>query len=130
MKYSQIIGVVVALAIIANCFMPWSYVASQQITITGLKATGTSFGKPGLVNIVMSIVAIIFFLVPRIWSKRTNMFIAIFNFAWSIRNYILVTSCYLGDCPEKRAGIYLLLILSFVMFLMTLFPKIELKGRD
>ena len=127
MRYSQITGVIAALLLIAVCYMPWSYVATKQLLLTGMNTAGTQFGKPGLMNIIMSVVAILFFLVPKIWAKRTNLFICVFSFAWAIRNYILLTSCDGGECPEKRAGIYLLLLLSFVMLIMSFFPKIDVN---
>ena len=70
------------------------------------------------------------FLLPKIWAKRTNLFIAALGLAWSIRNFLLVTSCLMGECPEKKAGIFLLLLCAALVLLMTLFPKIELKRQD
>ncbi len=92
-----------------------------------MNARGTTFGKPGIMNIVFSTVCLLFFAIPRIWAKRTNIFICVLNLAWSIRNYILVTSCFMGDCPEKKAGIFLLVLLAFIMLLMSFFPKLEIK---
>jgi hypothetical protein len=130
MKYSQLIGIVAAAGIIVACFLPWSYITSQQLVISGLHTTGTSFGKPGMMNMILAVVSVIFFLLPKIWAKRTNLFIAALGLAWSIRNYLLVTSCMMGECPEKRPGIFLLLLCAIVVQLMTFFPKIELKQKD
>lgn len=129
MKYSQTIGVLAALALIGICFLPWSYIAVRNITLTGMNTTGTNFGKPGLLNIILAVISIIFFSVPRIWAKRTNIFICMFGFAWSIRNYILLTTCYLGDCPEKKAGIFLLVTACFIMMLMSFLPKLPVKAN-
>jgi hypothetical protein len=130
MKYSQLVGVVAALAIIGLCFVPWIYIPSVHITVTGLHAEGTSFGKPGLLSIYFSTISIVFFLIPRIWSKRANVFIATINFAWAIRNYILLTACLGGECPEKKAGLYLLVLASLVVLLMSFFPKITVKSKE
>lgn len=125
MKYSQIIGVIAAIAVIAICFMPWVYIASINTTVTGLHAEPTSFGKPGLLNIAFAALSIIFFSIQKIWAKRTNVFIVTINFAWSLRNFLLLSTCQSGDCPEKKAGLFLLLIASFIVLLMSFLPKIN-----
>jgi hypothetical protein len=129
MKYSQTIGLAAALIMIGLCFLPWSFVASKQLVITGMDATGTNFGKPGLFNLILCTVLSFFFLVPRIWAKRTNVFIAAFNLAWSFRNYLLVTSCMMGECPEKKPAIFILLGLAIIAQLMALFPKMQVPVK-
>jgi len=47
--------------------------------------------------------------------------------AWTVRNYILLTRCYGGDCPEKEAGLYVLLAASALMLLMAFVPDISVK---
>lgn len=127
MKYSQQTGIIAALLLIVICFLPWSYIVSRQLTVTGLSAVGTNFGRPGLFNIVIAVIAILLFTIPRIWAKRTNVFIGAIGLAWSIRNYIILSTCMLGECPEKKPALYALVILAAIVQLMTLFPKIELK---
>ncbi len=130
MKYSQLLGIIAALTIIAICYMPWVFIASNNIVVTGLDAGLTDFGRPGLMNIFLACVSVVFFAIPKIWAKRANVFIATLNFAWSIRNFILLTTCQAGECPEKQAGLYLLLIAAFTMLLMTFFPKIALPPEE
>jgi hypothetical protein len=129
MKHSQTIGIIASLLVITLCFFPWSYVVSKQITISGFQTAGTSFGKPGMFNIILCSLMILFFLLPRIWAKRTNMFIAALNLAWSFRNFILVSGCMMGECPEKRPALYGILILSMGIQFMTLLPKIKLPAN-
>ena len=129
MKYSQQIGAVLALFIIANCFLPWSYIPSLDITITGMQTAGTSFGKPGILHIFFCAIAFIMFLIPKLWSKRTNVFLAAINLAWGIKNYILYSMCSAGDCQQRKYGIYLLLIFSLLLLLMALLPKIPVQER-
>ena len=130
MKYSQQIGAVLALLIIINCFFPWSYIPSLDITITGMNTTGTHFGKPGILHIAFSCIAFILFLIPRVWSKRTNIFICAINLAWGLKNFMLYSMCPAGDCQEKRFGIYLLLLFCFIMIVMALLPKIAVKEKS
>ncbi len=129
MKHSQLIGVIAVIALMSVCFIPWSFIASKQIIITGISAPGTEFGKPGLMNIIFGSISLLLFLIPNVWAKRINIFIAAMNLAWAIRNYLLVTTCYLGDCPEKRIGIYLLLLVSVTILMMTFLPKIKLPAE-
>lgn len=127
MKYSQLIGVIAALVVITLCFFPWSYIASKHIIVEGLDAEGTKLGKPGLMNVILCSIAVLLFLMPKIWAKRINVFITAFNFAWSIRNYIIASYCFMGECPEKRTSLYLLLAFSFIVLIMALLPKMKLK---
>ncbi len=130
MKYSQTIGLVACLALIGVCFMPWCFIASKDIIVTGLYAKGTNFGKPGLMNIIFSALLAILFIIPKIWAKRINMLVGALNIAWAFRSYLLLTSCDGGDCPEKKTGIFLMLILSAVILLMTFLPKIVLPEDE
>jgi len=128
MKYSKWIGLLSAAVIIVTCFTAWIYVPSVQLKVGGVFASGKqNFGKPGLVNIFCSLGAIIWFLLSRIWAKRTNIFFCGFNMAWTIRNYILLTRCYGGDCPEKEVGLYVLLAASALMLLMAFVPDVSVK---
>lgn len=124
MKYSQLTGFIAALALISVCFMPWAYIASLQTEITGMNTTGTRFGRPGLLLIVLASLSGLLFLIPKIWAKRVNVMLGAVILAWSIRNYLLIGTCSMGECPEKKAGLYLLLLLSGVVMLMSLLPKL------
>lgn len=93
-----------------------------------MSAPGTMFGKPGLMHLVLAVPLIILFIVPKIWAKRINVFTGAINLAWSIRNYILLTTCYMGDCPQIKTGLILALALSAFILVMTFFPKIKIPG--
>ncbi len=101
--------------------------AEKNITITGLSAPGTMFGKPGLMHFILGVPLIIFFLIPKIWAKRINVFTAAINLAWSFRNYILLTTCFMGECPEKKFGLIVELALCSFILTITLFPRIKIK---
>lgn len=130
MKYSQTTGIIAALCLIGICFFPWSYIASQHITVTGFSAVGTSYGKPGMLNTILGSLMIILFAVPALWAKRTNVFLAAFNLAFSFRNYLLLSACMMGECPEKKPALYIALILSLLIMVMTLLPKLPVKTED
>lgn len=130
MKHSQLIGFLAALLLIVCCFLPWAFISSQQLTVTGWDASGTSFGKPGLFSIVLCLVMAIFFVIPAIWAKRSNVFIAALNLAWAVRNYLLVASCMMGECPEKKPALYALLVLAGIIQAMTLLPKMQIRNPN
>ena len=121
-------GIAACLALIINCFFPWSYVAEIHLVMTGWQG-GSNLGKPGLFNMVLCSVMIVFFFVPKIWAKRTNVILGALNIAWSLRNYLLVGACSGGICPEKKAGIFLLLFLSFFIEVMTFLPPIKITPK-
>ena len=125
MKYTQTIGIIAAFVVLLCSFLPWSIVVSQQLTITGFDTKGTRFGKPGLFLNFFTIISILLFLIPAIWAKRTNIFIGAIVFTWSLRNYILVSTCLMGECPEKQPALYALVIASGIVMLMTLLPKLN-----
>lgn len=128
MKYSKWVGLLAAIAVIVVCYMPWVYVPQVGLEIGGMYASGPqNFGRPGLMNCLLSVVAIILFLAPFIWAKRTNIFIVAFNIAWAVRNYILLSRCYGGECPVKKTGLYLLLVASLLMMAAAFVPDITIK---
>src|SRR4051812_17807569 len=106
MKYSNWIGVAAALALIIVCFTPWTYHNDVHLSFTGFISYQDYYGKPGKFLVIFSSIAILLFLVPKIWAKRTNLFITGIMLAYAISLYIKYTSCYNGYCPEKQAGIY------------------------
>jgi hypothetical protein len=129
MKYSQLFGVIAVAALAGVCYMPWSFIADKNIMVTGMSAPGTDFGKPGLMHLALSALLAFFFLIPKIWAKRTNVFVAAINLAWSIRNYILLSTCYMGECPQKKPGLFLLVALCLFIQIMTFLPKINLPEK-
>jgi len=127
MKYSQLLGLLACIGEIIASFMPWVFVAEQHLLISGLNEAVPDFGRPGLFNVVLCTIMGIFFILPKIWAKRTNVIIAAINLAWSLRNYLVITACRAGECPEKRAGIYLLLFLAIFILLMSFLPSLKVQ---
>jgi hypothetical protein len=126
MKYTKWIGLLAAVTVLIVCYQPWIYVPSVQLEIGGMFASGKqNFGRPGLVNMIMTIGSVTMFLLPFIWAKRTNIFLCAFNIAWACRNYILLTKCYGGDCPLIKPGLYILLLASLLMLAMSFIPDIK-----
>jgi hypothetical protein len=127
MKYSQWFGILAALLLVAACFMPWAYFPDLGKNFTGFFSEQNRYGRPGKLLSSFSVVMIILFLIPRVWAKRTNMIVAAITVAFVIRSYILYTGCYGGICPEKRPGIFLLLLASVAVVVAALIPDLPVK---
>ncbi|HRD58659.1 MAG TPA: hypothetical protein PK504_11445 [Ferruginibacter sp.] len=126
-KYSKWIGIAAAMGLIVICFLPWTYHADIQKIFTGFFSEQDKYGKPGKFLIALSVIAIVLFLVQKIWAKRTNLFITGLMVAYAIKTFILYSSCYNAYCPEKRLGIYLVLLLPIVQFIASLFPDVDVN---
>ena len=69
MKYSQLIGVLAALALIGCCFLPWTLIESRQLMVTGLYSGRHRFWETRPHEYFLSGITIICFAVPKIWAK-------------------------------------------------------------
>ncbi|MET0242929.1 MAG: hypothetical protein ABW174_05660 [Flavitalea sp.] len=127
MKYSQWIGVLVTLGLIATCFFPWTYYPDLGKSFTGFFSEDSVYGKPGKVFIFLGVFAIVFFLIPRVWAKRWNFLFAALILAYGIKSYILYTGCYNGICPQKLAGIFIMLLFSVLVMVMAVIPDTKVK---
>lgn len=130
MKYSKWIGLLSVVLLVIACLLPWVEIVSRNIIVTGLRAEGTHFGKPGFMNLIMSGFAAIFFLIPTVGAKRANLFFCAFNLAWAIRNYIIVSTCHGGECPVQKIGLYLLMLAALLMVIAAMFPDMKLKDPN
>lgn len=129
MKFTKWIGVAAGIALIIICFIPWTYHEDVQKSFTGFFSQNNAYGKPGKFLIFFSVLSILLIIVPRIWAKRTNLFVTGIMLAYAIKTYILYTSCYNAYCPEKKAGIYLVVALSLIQFVMSLFPDMKIEEK-
>ncbi len=129
MKYANQLGAFLALVVIGSCFLTWVKIPDTSITISGFATAGTRYGKPGLVNLFMCSIAILLFLVPRIWAKRANFFFSGFNLAWAFRNFIMLSTCYAGDCPDRQPAFFLYFIAAILQLIMAFIPSLELKNK-
>jgi hypothetical protein len=124
------IGLAAAITLIIACFMIWITLPSKNITVTGIDAGGTNVGKPGYFHFICAFFFLSFLLIPRVWAKRANLFVAPINFAWAVRNYFIVASCRAGECPEKHVAVYLILVASALMLAAALFPDLPAKRTN
>lgn len=123
-RWIKWLGVAASITLIGACLMTWVVVVSKNITVSGIDAEGIGFGKPGYLHIIFTIFFLAFTFIPKIWAKRWNLPITALNLAWAIRNYVLISSCSAGECPVKHAGLYLLIPISVIILVSSLFPDV------
>jgi hypothetical protein len=127
MKYVNLVGVLACCLLIIVCYLPWTYYPDLGKSFSGFFSEGNAYGKPGAVFLTLSLMAILFFILPKLWAKRLNILIGALMVAYSIKTYILFTSCYRGDCPVKKLGIFLVLVLPLFIIIATVLPDMKLR---
>ncbi len=130
MKYSQFIGCLAVILLAGVCYLPWSFIPERNIIVTGMKATGTMYGKPGLMHLILGVILILLFMINKVWAKRSNVFIAAVNLAWSIRNYILLSTCYMGECPTLKIALLLAFLLCLIILVMSFLPDLKTLEKE
>lgn len=116
--------------------MPWAYFADTHITteaertFTGFHSYQNNYGRPGKFLVTIGLIAITLMLLPKIWAKRTNLFVCALGVGYAVKSYILFTSCYNAYCPEKKLGIFLMLAATIVMLIASALPSLSLKNTD
>lgn len=123
MNRSLVFTVLGIIILVIACFMPWMRIEEPALTISGVDTSGTRYGKPALFHFVMALFILAGALIPRVWAKRLGLLFAALNLAWGVRNFGVIPHCEAGVCPQKLAGIYLLLVASILLLITTLFPK-------
>src|SRR5574337_1040446 len=120
--------VLTAAVIITACFFTWVSIDTKNFFVGGFFSSENSrFGQPGILHTAFSAIIILFLLLNRIWSVRTAFFVSAFNVAWAIRNYIVISACSGGECPEKHTGLYTILIGSILLLVLTPFVNVRSK---
>lgn len=125
-------GIAACLLLIATCFMPWAHYNNINDTFTGFHvtkfSTGNYYGRAGIIICFFTALILLLILIPKVWAKRTNLFLSAILFAYCIRTYIIFTSALFEGEVEKKAGIYLIIVFSAIMLIASLFPKMEERG--
>ncbi len=129
MRYMKWIGLAAATLLVVSCFMPWVYIESKNITVSGVEATGTNFGKPGYFHLLLTAFFLLCTFVPRVWAKRLNLLITALNIAWAIKNFFMLSACSGGECPVKKIGLYGVMLASVIMLIAALFPDMKLQAE-
>lgn len=126
MKHSQTLGIFLCLALFYCSTQPLVIIEHPHLIITGWQTTGTDFGLPGKFFAYIGGASMVMFALPFIWSKRFNMVLGALLTSWSFRNFLVLSTCMMGECPQKQWALYACVVLSFLIFIMTFLPKIKI----
>lgn len=121
------LGIAACVALIISCFLPWGYYADINQTFTGFYSYQNQYGKPGKFLLPLASMILLFMLLPKVWAKRSNLFIAALALAFVVKSYILFGSCYNNYCPQRLYGIYIALAAAVIILLAAVFPKMEFR---
>lgn len=125
--YSKWIALIASLLLVIACFLPWAYYPDLDKVFTGFFSEKNIYGRPGKWLTVMAILSILCHFLPQVFYKRVNLLLMALNLAYAIKTYIVFAACYHGYCPEKRPGIYLMLIASILLMAAAVFPSGRVK---
>ena len=127
--YSKYLSLLSFLVIVVACFMPWTYHADINQNFTGFYSEKNIYGKPAKLILIFAGITTLCAFLNVLWIKRTSLLVGGLSVAYAIKNFLLFGSCYLGYCPEKKIGLYLMLASSIMIFLMSLFPEGKIKNK-
>ncbi len=139
MRFSAIlhrVGLGACILLLISCFLPWTYYADPHITseaektFTGFFTFHNQYGKPGMLLSLIAVLVFILMLLPKIWAKRANIFITALGLGYAVKTYILYTSCYNAYCPEKKAGIFIMMLSVVLLLAASMFPDVKLENED
>ena len=128
-KILQKAGIIACIILLLSCFMPWAFYADIHETFTGFYSFQNQYGKPGKFLSVMAMIAFALMMLPKIWAKRANLFVCALAVGYAIKTYILFTSCYNAYCPEKKAGIFIMLLSTIIMLISSAFPDLKINKQ-
>ena len=130
MKHSQTIGIILCLLLFYCSTQPLVIIESHNLIVTGWQSAGTNFGLPGKFLAYIGGASLVLFALPFIWAKRFNMALAALLVAWTFRNFIVLSTCSMGECPQKQWALSACIVVSFGILLMTLLPKITIPKTE
>jgi len=122
-RYSKWLGLAALAALVLACFLPWAFYADVNAIFTGFFSQGNVYGKPGKFLLIFGSITTLFIFLKNLWVKRAALLLGGLNVAYAIKNFLLFGACYRGYCPDKRVGLYLMLIATIVLFITTLLPE-------
>jgi hypothetical protein len=129
MKFSQWIGIAACLVLVLSGIMNWTWYPDIHKYLTGFVSENNIYGKPGKIFIYLTVIAVAFFLIPKIWAKRWNLLICTIIVAFAVKTFILYTSCYRGICPDKQPGIWIMLGSALLIMVCALLPDLKMKEK-
>lgn len=128
-KYLHWLGMAACLTLMVSCFLPWTYHADLNQSFTGFYSFDNHYGKPGKFLIFFGTVVLVLMILPKVWAKRTNLFVCAFTVAYAVKTFILFASCYNNYCPQKLFSLYLMVACAVVMLVASVFPNAKIAAK-
>ena len=129
-RYSKWISLFAFVLLLVACFMPWTYHADVGQSFNGFYSEKNLYGKPAKLILVLAGITTLCSFIKVLWIKRTALLVGGLNVAYGIKNFLLFGSCYLVYCPEKKDWLFLMLLATILVFLMTFFPDGKVKSNN
>lgn len=130
MKYLAPAGILLCIGMIISCFLPWTYHADINKTFTGFFSENNIYGRPGRYFVFFSLFCLTSFLLKNNILLRVQFFVAGIMMAYAVKTYILFVSCYRAYCPEKKEGIYLMIVFSILIFIASSMASVAARVQD
>ena len=130
MRARKAVLLIIAISLIASLFFPWVIIESKNLVLTGMRTDGTTFGKPGLLTLLFAALIILFSFVPRVWAHRICLFFGAFAVGWAVRNFLLLSTCQGGECPQRQVAFYVYLISSILLLVAVLLQDMKLPTAE
>ena len=135
-KLLRWIGLLACILLVVSCFMPWTYYPNDPVikneaqrTFTGLYTYENYYGRPGKFFFIIAGISFILKLIPKIWAKRTDLFVTAIGIAYAARTVTEYTGSYTGITPQIRIGLILMLISVVTIFIASLFPDLKIVEK-
>ena len=127
--YSRWIALSAFVLLAVACFLPWTFHADIQKTFTGFYTEKNIYGRPAKFLLIFGGLSALFAFIPKLWLKRTALFMSGLNVAYGIKTFLMFGACYQGYCPEKKIGLFLMLISTILLMIAAMFPAGEIKQQ-
>jgi hypothetical protein len=126
---SKWVSLAAFMVLVASCFMTWTHHADIGMDFTAFFSQKNMYGKPGKFLLFMALISTICSFLSLLWLKRLALFCTAMNLAYAVKSFILFSSCYGGYCPEKRIGIWLMMLSVIFLFLAAIFPQGKVNAQ-
>jgi hypothetical protein len=121
-RYSPWLALAALATLAMSCWLPWTWHADLGMHFTGFRTERNIYGKPGKLLLILGTLTAAAAWIPRIWAKRAALLLSALNLAYAVKSYLVFSACYLGYCPEKKAGLFLMVAAVAALLLASLFP--------
>ena len=129
-KYSPWIAAVAFALLVFACIMPWTYHEDLGKHFTGFYSEKNIYGKPGKFLTIAGALTVICAFTPIVWLKRVSLFLSAINVAYAVTAFIRFGACYDGYCPERKIGLFLMLISTIVLLITSMLPKGKVRNPE